>query len=267
MNSRKTGWPTAEDQDLPANGSPAEPQRFSPSFTGFWLRLFFLDVMTDNRDSVSVPSWDGAARGWRRYTREVSWWVQATPIGKRRYCASKLISKLTGPARLLAMSWSVSKGTFDDPDGTRLLLQRLSASPLVRKTLPNAAAICQQYFSFKRSPQESIGNFLVRETLVHEEFVEAIIRLHEEKLGIAQDQRDFGLPDPVEEEVWAPWRDWMPEDEDTVTGETAEGDAAPTMEATSPTTAGAPAARAPPGLHPVTAEMDQLRWSRTRSPS
>ena len=223
--------------------------------------------MTDNRDSVSVPSWDGAARGWRRYTREVSWWVQATPIGKRRYCASKLISKLTGPARLLAMSWSVSKGTFDDPDGTRLLLQRLSASPLVRKTLPNAAAICQQYFSFKRSPQESIGNFLVRETLVHEEFVEAIIRLHEEKLGIAQDQRDFGLPDPVEEEVWAPWWDWMPEDDDTVTGETAEGDAAPTMEATSPTTAGAPAARAPPGLHPVTAEMDQLRWSRPRSPS
>ena len=250
MNSRKTGWPTAEDQDLPANGSPAEPQRFSPSFTGFWLRLFFLDVMTDNRDSVSVPSWDGAARGWRRYTREVSWWVQATPIGKRRYCASKLISKLTGPARLLAMSWSVSKGTFDDPDGTRLLLQRLSASPLVRKTLPNAAAICQQYFSFKRSPQESIGNFLVRETLVHEEFVEAIIRLHEEKLGIAQDQRDFGLPDPVEEEVWAPWWDWMPEDDDTVTGETAEGDAAPTMEATSPTTAGAPAARATTGSSP-----------------
>ena len=198
--------------------------------------------MTDNRDSVSVPSWDGAARGWRRYTREVSWWVQATPIGKRRYCASKLISKLTGPARLLAMSWSVSKGTFDDPDGTRLLLQRLSASPLVRKTLPNAAAICQQYFSFKRSPQESIGNFLVRETLVHEEFVEAIIRLHEEKLGIAQDQRDFGLPDPVEEEVWAPWWDWMPEDEDTVTGETAEGDAAPT--------AGAPAARATTGSSP-----------------
>ena len=48
---------------------------------------------------------------------------------------------------------------------------------------------------------ESIGNFLVRETLVHEEFVEAIIRLHEEKLGIAQDMRDFGLPDDPEWET------------------------------------------------------------------
>ncbi|CAE7332984.1 unnamed protein product, partial [Symbiodinium sp. KB8] len=176
---------------------------------------FSIDVMADNKDSTTVPGWDGSARGWRRYTREVSWFVQATPIGKRRYCASKLISRLSGPARLLAMSWSVSKATFDDPDGTRLLLQRLASSPLVRKTLPNAAAICQQYFSFRRSAHESIGNFLVRETLVHEEFVEAIIRLHEEKLGVSQDQRDYGLPDPTyEEDSWSPWWDWPKEDDD-----------------------------------------------------
>ena len=41
----------------------------------------------------------------------------------------------------------------------------------------------------------------MRETLVHEEFVEAIIRLYEEKEGVAQDQRDFGLP-PGEDEEW-----------------------------------------------------------------
>ena len=149
--------------------------------------------MADHRDSTTVPSWDESARSWRRYTREVSWFVQfvqATSINKQRYCASKLISRLAGPARLLAMGWS----------GTRLLLQRLASSPLVRKMLPNAAAICQQYFSFNRSPQESIGNFLVRETLVHQEFVEAIIRLHEEKLGVSQHQRDYGLPDPRYEE-------------------------------------------------------------------
>ncbi|CAE7500506.1 unnamed protein product [Symbiodinium microadriaticum] len=52
-----------------------------------------------------------------------------------------------------------------------------------------------------RNQAETIGNFLVRETLVHEEFVEAIIRLYEEKEGVAQDQRDFGLP-PGEDEEW-----------------------------------------------------------------
>ena len=61
-----------------------------------------------------------------------------------------------------------------------------------------------------------MGNFLVRETLVHEEFVEAIIRLHEEKEGISQEQRDFGLP-PAEEwddEEWQGAWSWWDHDED-----------------------------------------------------
>ncbi len=55
----------------------------------------------------------------------------------------------------------------------------------------NAAAICQQYLSFRRGANEPIGAFLVRESLVHEEFVEAVIRLDAESLGISQDQRDL----------------------------------------------------------------------------
>ncbi|CAE7328962.1 nosip [Symbiodinium sp. CCMP2592] len=158
--------------------------------------------MTDSRDgSGAVPTWDGSARAWRRYTREVAWYVQSTPAHKRRHCASKLMGRLTGPARLLAMSWQ--QAVFDVEDGTTKLLQKLASSPLVRRSLPNAAAICQQYFSFRRSAHESIGNFLVRETLVHEEFVEALIRLHEEKLGVSQSDRDFGLP-----AVEASWKDY-----------------------------------------------------------
>ena len=167
--------------------------------------------MSETRDH-GVPTWDGSARTWRRYTREVAWFVQATPTHKRRYCASRLLSKLTGPARLLAMSWS--RMAFDSPSGTKQLLQRLAASPLVRKTLPNAAAICSQYFAFQRRPSETIGNFLVRESLVHEEFCEAIIRLHEDRLGISQESRDFGLPVEQEEE-WSDsaWRSsWWHDD-------------------------------------------------------
>ena len=187
--------------------------------------------MNDNRDgSGSVPPWDGAARGWRRYTREVAWYVQSTPAHKRRHCASKLMGRLTGPARLLAMSWQ--QAVFDVEDGTTKLLQKLASSPLVRRSLPNAAAICQQYFSFKRGSHEVIGNFLVRETLVHEEFVEALIRLHEEKLGISQSDRDFGLP-AVEDSSWQDydWRDagwdaddwWWYEDEIAEAGDGEDG--------------------------------------------
>ena len=71
----------------------------------------------------------------RKYTREVSWYVRATPHHKRRYCATKLMGRLTGPARLLAMSWS------NVDLGTREFLQRLAESPLVRQALPNAAVV------------------------------------------------------------------------------------------------------------------------------
>ena len=184
--------------------------------------------MADSKEAGSIPTWDGAARGWRRYTREVAWFVQATPTHKRRYCASRLMSRLTGPARLLAMSWS--RVAFDGEDGTRRLLQQLAASPLVRRSLPNAAAICQQYFSFKRAPNETMGNFLVRETLVQEEFTEALIRLHEEKLGITQADRDFGLP-KVESWKDDDWRhaDWWwygeeEDDDDQPEGDPREAD-------------------------------------------
>ena len=54
-------------------------------------------------------------------------------------CAHRLVQRLTGPARLLAMSWpSVS---FDHANGAKEYLRRLAASPLVWQSLPNTAAI------------------------------------------------------------------------------------------------------------------------------
>lgn len=152
-----------------------------------------------------MPGWDGQAKGWRRYTREVCWYVRATPQNKRRHCASKLMSRLTGPARLLAMSWP--DVDFDRVGGTKEYLRRLAVSPLVRQSL---AAICQQYFSFKRAPGEPIHAFLVREALGYSEFVEAIIRLYEDKHGIKQDDKDFGLPSDELEDEWTQgeWDDW-----------------------------------------------------------
>ncbi len=86
------------------------------------------------------------------------------------------MSRLTGPARLLAMSWT--HVNFDHSGGTKEYLRLLANSPLVRRSLPNAAAICQQYFSFRKAPGEAMRSFLVRESFGYSEFVEAIIRLY-----------------------------------------------------------------------------------------
>ena len=82
----------------------------------------------------AIPAWDGNARGWRRYSREVMWYVLGTKMSNRAFLAPRLIAKLTGPARLLAMSWS--QIDFKGKNGVQTLLKRLAASPLSRKNLP-----------------------------------------------------------------------------------------------------------------------------------
>ncbi|CAE7252767.1 unnamed protein product [Symbiodinium sp. CCMP2592] len=216
--------------------------------------------MSDGKEQHHVPSWDGSARTWRRYTKEVSWFVQSTPVNKRRYCASRLLSRLMGPARLLAMSWSWNKMHFDTTEGTRLFLQRLAASPLVRKNLPNAAAICNQYFAFQRRAGENISSFLVRESLVHEEFCEAIIRLHEDRLGISQESRDFGIPaeEPYDwsDEAWNGPSWWTDDwDEDAPSGGERAGGA--DEETAAEPTADAPSPTAAPGSSPSHAGGDR----------
>ena len=97
-----------------------------------------------------------------------------------------------------------SRMEIDSLDGTPNLLKKLAGSPLFRKTLPNTAAILQQYLEFKRQPGESMANFLVRETLGYEEFSEAFKRLWEEQSGVDPAERIFWLP-PISEWDW--WDD------------------------------------------------------------
>ena len=159
-----------------------------------------------------MPTWDGSARSWRRYTPEVSWFVRSTPYHKRRYCATKLVSQLSGPARLLAMSWR--NADFDNVGGTKLYLQRLATSPLVRQSLPNAAAICQQYFAFRREHGEAMHAFLVREALGYSEFIEALERLKDDKMGIEQHEKDFDLPEEYVTDEAEPGEDQPDPDDD-----------------------------------------------------
>ena len=138
----------------------------------------------------TVPAWDGNPRGWRRYSREVLWYVMGTKKSSRPFLAPRLIAKLTGPARLLAMSWS--QVDFRGKSGVKTLLTRLAESPLVRKNLPNTSAVMNQYFNYKRFPNETIANYLVRESLYFEEFNESLLALKEEQEGgLSQNIFDF----------------------------------------------------------------------------
>ena len=138
-------------------------------------------AMENRQTAETVPGWGGDPRGWRRYQREVSWFVMGTKPSMRKYLAPRLIAKLTGPARLLAMGWS--QQDFQGVDAANQYLKKLSKTPLVRRKLPNTAAVMQQYFGFRRESMETIPHFLVRESLHFEEFVEALHLLKQEKDG------------------------------------------------------------------------------------
>ena len=60
--------------------------------------------MSDVKDRNEVPSWDGSSKTWRRCVKEVGWFLSVTKGSQRKYVAAKLVSKLTGAARLLSMS-------------------------------------------------------------------------------------------------------------------------------------------------------------------
>ena len=105
------------------------------------------------------------------------------------------------------MSWN--RQECDSQDGTLILPRKLAASPLVRRTLHNIAAITQQYLSFKRRPGETMATFLVRETLGYEKFSEALQRLWEEQAGVDPAKLNYGLPEPSDLD----W-DWRYDDDE-----------------------------------------------------
>ena len=143
--------------------------------------------MADKRE---IPSWNGDPKQWRRYCKEVTWYAQGTKKMERIYLAPRLRQKLTGAARLLAMSW---KEDFSGPTGLLDYMKKLAKSPLARRPVPNANATLNAYFGFRRQQGEAINSFLVRELLTYEEFYEALLTLNGQKDGKALDGR-LGLP-------------------------------------------------------------------------
>ena len=143
----------------------------------------------------SVPSWDGNPRTWRRFQKEISWYAMGSKPGVRKFLAPRVLAKLSGPARLLAMGWEQQE--FVGPQGLQRLLQKLSMSPLVRRKLPNTASVMSQYLSFRRGAQESIATFLVKESLHFEEFKEALQLLKDERSGRPE---TFYIPEDDEED-------------------------------------------------------------------
>ena len=60
------------------------------------------------RFSSLVPAWDGNPANWRRYRDEVRVWLLAERTDNISYSlAARLIQRLTGAARRVALGWAL----------------------------------------------------------------------------------------------------------------------------------------------------------------
>ena len=83
---------------------------------------------------------------------------------------------MAGAAKGTVMLWNAEY--FESESGGYLFLQRPSAAALVCRPLPDANAALDKYLSdFRRRDMETMGQFITRESVVHDEFREAVERL------------------------------------------------------------------------------------------
>ena len=46
---------------------------------------------------ASIPAWDGHPKGWRRYAREVAWYVQGTKHTRQTHGGSEALGDVLAP--------------------------------------------------------------------------------------------------------------------------------------------------------------------------
>ena len=106
--------------------------------------------------------------------------MNGTKADERSLVVSRLLPGLQGPAREVVVKWDAAE--FQVANGCEIFLDKLARSPLVRRAIPDANAMLDKYLGeLKRRGGESMAAFLVREDTVHENFVEALERLVEQR--------------------------------------------------------------------------------------
>ena len=138
---------------------------------------------------LNIPAWDGSPAHWRRYKREVYWFLHGTKKDERSLVVSRLLPGLSGPAKETVVKWNALD--FENESGCEDFLRRLGRTPLVRRALPDASMAFDKYLSeFRRRGGETIASFLTREDTVHENFVEAMERLVEQRREKKERERE-----------------------------------------------------------------------------
>ena len=164
-----------------------------------------MSLSTGKGAGSQAPQWDGHPAGWIRYQSEVRWYVAGITAVDRIYEVGRLLPGLTGTVRQLVIKWDATD--FEVADGWKIYLTRIGQSVLIKKALVDAVQRMDKFFDFKRGDRETVTSFLVRESAIYDEFLDAIQRLYQEKVQKEQ-AADKGKRDNQWWESTAPPKPW-----------------------------------------------------------
>ena len=87
-----------------------------------------------------VPSWDGDANTWVKYQLEAAWYItKGWKEDDRWYAVSRLVRRLEES------------------------MKKLAETPYIRRALPNAGSMLDEFFTHKRDKYEVMGDYIMKE--------------------------------------------------------------------------------------------------------
>ena len=120
--------------------------------------------------SRKVPSWDGSPQHWTQYCIDFDWFVAGKPRDKRPYIVGRLVQALpAGLVKTLVQSWRAS--AFETPTGHEKYIEKLSASPLMKRPLPQAQVQMGKFYAYQRRNGQSMGDYLIGEDKVYRDYI------------------------------------------------------------------------------------------------
>ena len=63
---------------------------------------------------LDLPEWDGTPSRWKRYRREVHWFVRGTKLDERKHVVARLLPGLSGSAKDTVMLWNAHDFELDE---------------------------------------------------------------------------------------------------------------------------------------------------------
>ena len=134
--------------------------------------------MPNEKESM-VPTWSGDPAEFEHFVIACKWYEKSLKEPERSQAASRVWSRLSGPAKQVVRH--LDPDAYESDDGLRKLLHVLRESPLQQLPIPDSFSRLERWHSLRRMDTESIAELLIREQDLFTQLQQALHRARSER--------------------------------------------------------------------------------------